>query len=139
MKKYTELLTMKFCRIWLGFYSVVMSKWSTFVWLQLAVGRLKPQFSGAQQEQDSHQLMEFVLNGLHEDLNRIHKKPDIKQTYTEGRLDEVETYSIATQYLSSELDDIWILRHNPLDSIPLGQNPPRTKSTQTISPVRKQQ
>ena len=55
---------------------------------QVAVGRFAPQFSGYQQ-QDSQEVMAFVLDGLHEDLNRIHKKPYIELKDTDGRNDEV--------------------------------------------------
>jgi len=55
---------------------------------QIAVGRFAPQFSGYQQ-QDSQELLAFLLDGLHEDLNRIHKKPYIEQTDAEDRPDQV--------------------------------------------------
>ena len=42
-----------------------------------AVGRFAPQFSGFQQ-QDCQELMAFLLDGLHEDLNRITVKPYIE-------------------------------------------------------------
>ncbi|KAK3755857.1 hypothetical protein QZH41_014323 [Actinostola sp. cb2023] len=44
---------------------------------KMQVGRFAPQFSGYQQ-QDSHELLAFLLDGLHEDLNRIKKKPYIE-------------------------------------------------------------
>ena len=52
------------------------------------MGRFAPQFSGYQQ-QDSQEVMAFVLDGLHEDLNRIHKKPYIELNDADGRPDEV--------------------------------------------------
>jgi len=52
-----------------------------------AVGRFKPEFSGYQQ-QDSQELMAFLLDGLHEDLNRIRKKPYIETKETDNRPDE---------------------------------------------------
>ncbi|KAL5259053.1 hypothetical protein ACHWQZ_G009506 [Mnemiopsis leidyi] len=42
------------------------------------LGRCAPQFSGYLQ-QDSQELMAFLLDGLHEDLNRITNKPYINQ------------------------------------------------------------
>ena len=45
----------------------------------MAVGRFAPQFSGYQQH-DSQELLTFLLDGLHEDLNRIKKKPYIEMT-----------------------------------------------------------
>ncbi len=56
--------------------------------LQIAVGRFAPQFSGYQQ-QDSQELMAFLLDGLHEDLNRIKKKPYVELKDADGRDDEV--------------------------------------------------
>jgi ubiquitin carboxyl-terminal hydrolase 4/11/15 len=47
--------------------------------LKRVIGRFAPQFSGWNQ-QDSHELLTFLLDGIHEDLNRVHKKP----TWTEG-------------------------------------------------------
>ncbi|CAI5446949.1 unnamed protein product [Caenorhabditis angaria] len=38
------------------------------------IGQFAPRFNGYSQ-QDSHELMAYVLDGLHEDLNRIKKKP----------------------------------------------------------------
>jgi ubiquitin carboxyl-terminal hydrolase 4/11/15 len=55
---------------------------------QISVGRFAPQFSGYQQ-QDAQELMAFLLDGLHEDLNRIKKKPYIELKEDEGRPDVV--------------------------------------------------
>ncbi|PVD25200.1 hypothetical protein C0Q70_15698 [Pomacea canaliculata] len=55
---------------------------------KIAVGRFAPQFSGYQQ-QDSQELMAFLLDGLHEDLNRIRKKPYIELKDASGRDDAV--------------------------------------------------
>lgn len=55
---------------------------------QTQVGRFAPQFSGYQQ-QDSHELLAFLLDGLHEDLNRIRKKPYIQLKDAYGRPDKV--------------------------------------------------
>lgn len=52
------------------------------------MGRFAPQFSGYQQ-QDSHELLAFLLDGLHEDLNRIRKKPYIQLKDANGRPDKV--------------------------------------------------
>ena len=58
------------------------------IWFQVAVGRFAPQFSGYQQ-QDSQELMAFLLDGLHEDLNRIRKKPYVEQKDADDRPDAV--------------------------------------------------
>uniref|UniRef100_A0A3Q3F3R1 Ubiquitin carboxyl-terminal hydrolase n=1 Tax=Labrus bergylta TaxID=56723 RepID=A0A3Q3F3R1_9LABR len=52
------------------------------------VGRFAPQFSGYQQ-QDSQELLAFLLDGLHEDLNRVKKKPYLALRDAEGRQDEI--------------------------------------------------
>ena len=52
-----------------------------------AVGRFAPQFSGYQQ-QDSQELLTFLLDGLHEDLNRVRKKPYTEIKDSGGRPDE---------------------------------------------------
>lgn len=59
-----------------------------FPQIQTQVGRFAPQFSGYQQ-QDSHELLAFLLDGLHEDLNRIRKKPYIPLKDANGRPDKV--------------------------------------------------
>lgn len=60
------------------------------LYMQVSVGRFAPQFSGYQQ-QDSQELMAFLLDGLHEDLNRIKEKPYIEQKDADSRPDEVCT------------------------------------------------
>ncbi|KAJ3602807.1 hypothetical protein NHX12_030555 [Muraenolepis orangiensis] len=52
------------------------------------VGRFAPQFSGYQQ-QDSQELLAFLLDGLHEDLNRVKKKPYLSVRDDDGRPDEI--------------------------------------------------
>jgi len=56
--------------------------------VQISVGRFKPEFSGYQQ-QDSQELMAFLLDGLHEDLNRIKKKPYVETKEANNRPDKV--------------------------------------------------
>lgn len=45
--------------------------------------RFAPQFSGYQQH-DSQELLAFLLDGLHEDLNRVLKKPSVEKPDWEG-------------------------------------------------------
>lgn len=52
------------------------------------MGRFAPQFSGYQQ-QDSQELLAFLLDGLHEDLNRVKKKPYLELKDANGRPDAV--------------------------------------------------
>jgi ubiquitin C-terminal hydrolase len=53
-----------------------------------ALGQFAPRFSGYQQ-QDSSELLSFLLDGLHEDLNRIIKKPSTPAVESKGRPDSV--------------------------------------------------
>jgi ubiquitin carboxyl-terminal hydrolase 4/11 len=48
--------------------------------------RFAPQFSGYQQH-DSQELVAFLLDGLHEDLNRVLKKPYVEKPDWEGGQD----------------------------------------------------
>ena len=68
--------------MWSGRYSYVVPR--NF---KMAVGRFAPQFSGYQQH-DSQELLTFLLDGLHEDLNRIKKKPYIEMNDSGNRPDE---------------------------------------------------
>lgn len=52
------------------------------------IGKFAPQFSGYQQ-QDSQELIAYLLDGLHEDLNRILKKPVTEAVVSNGREDAV--------------------------------------------------
>ncbi|KAM6895348.1 ubiquitin carboxyl-terminal hydrolase 15 isoform 2-T2 [Xenentodon cancila] len=70
-------------QLWSGKYSYVTPRP-----FKTQVGRFAPQFSGYQQ-QDSHELLAFLLDGLHEDLNRIRKKPYIQLKDANGRPDKV--------------------------------------------------
>ncbi|KAM9313396.1 ubiquitin carboxyl-terminal hydrolase 15 isoform 2-T2 [Gastrophryne carolinensis] len=78
-KSYAELIK----QMWSGKYSYVTPRA-----FKTQVGRFAPQFSGYQQ-QDCQELLAFLLDGLHEDLNRIRKKPYIQLKDAEGRPDEV--------------------------------------------------
>ncbi|XP_050960538.1 ubiquitin carboxyl-terminal hydrolase 15 isoform X2 [Labeo rohita] len=78
-KAYAELIK----QLWSGKYSYVTPRP-----FKTQVGRFAPQFSGYQQ-QDSHELLAFLLDGLHEDLNRIRKKPYIQLKDADGRPDKV--------------------------------------------------
>ncbi|XP_047245227.1 ubiquitin carboxyl-terminal hydrolase 15-like isoform X2 [Girardinichthys multiradiatus] len=78
-RSYAELIK----QLWSGKYSYVTPRP-----FKTQVGRFAPQFSGYQQ-QDSHELLAFLLDGLHEDLNRIRKKPYIQLKDANGRPDKV--------------------------------------------------
>eukprot|EP01124_Arcella_intermedia_P023070 TRINITY_DN3578_c0_g1_i1.p1 TRINITY_DN3578_c0_g1~~TRINITY_DN3578_c0_g1_i1.p1 ORF type:complete len:960 (+),score=199.61 TRINITY_DN3578_c0_g1_i1:223-2880(+) len=51
------------------------------------ISKYAPQFTGYAQH-DSHELLAFLLDGLHEDLNRIKKKPYVETKDSDGRPDE---------------------------------------------------
>ena len=55
---------------------------------QSKVGMFAPRFSGFQQH-DSQELLSFLLDGLHEDLNRVKKKPYIEVEDSDNRNDDV--------------------------------------------------
>ncbi|KAJ8316636.1 hypothetical protein KUTeg_005809 [Tegillarca granosa] len=78
--------------IWSGRYSYTVPR--NF---KVAVGRFAPQFSGYQQ-QDAQELMAFLLDGLHEDLNRIRKKPYIELKDADNRPDPEVALEAWTNY-----------------------------------------
>ncbi|KAE8710711.1 Ubiquitin carboxyl-terminal hydrolase 9 [Hibiscus syriacus] len=51
------------------------------------LSRFAPQFGGYNQH-DSQELLAFLLDGLHEDLNRVKQKPYIEMKDSDGRPDE---------------------------------------------------
>ncbi len=52
------------------------------------IGTKAPQFQGFNQ-QDSQELMSFLMDGLHEDLNRVQRKPVVEDVESDGRADAV--------------------------------------------------
>uniref|UniRef100_A0A8C5MS72 Ubiquitin carboxyl-terminal hydrolase n=1 Tax=Leptobrachium leishanense TaxID=445787 RepID=A0A8C5MS72_9ANUR len=76
---YAELIR----QIWSGEHSYVAPRM-----FKTQVGRFAPQFSGYQQ-QDSQELLAFLLDGLHEDLNRVKKKPYLELKDANGRPDSI--------------------------------------------------
>lgn len=73
-------------QIWTEQYSSVAPRQ-----FKMQVGRFAPQFSGYQQ-QDSQELLAFLLDGLHEDLNRVKKKPYVEAKDADGRPDAVSFF-----------------------------------------------
>ncbi|XP_056001735.1 ubiquitin carboxyl-terminal hydrolase 15-like [Ostrea edulis] len=74
---------------------------------KVQVGKFAPQFSGYQQ-QDSQELLAFLLDGLHEDLNRIKKKPYIEFQDADNRPDQEvasESWSIYKKRNNSVIVD----------------------------------
>ncbi|KAL0460403.1 UNVERIFIED_CONTAM: Ubiquitin carboxyl-terminal hydrolase 5 [Sesamum latifolium] len=62
------------------------------------LARFAPQFSGCSQH-DSQELLAFLLDGLHEDLNRVKHKPYIKSRDADGRPDE----EVADEYWANHI------------------------------------
>ena len=67
--------------MWSGNHSYVVPRA-----FKMAVGRFAPQFSGYQQ-QDSQELLTFLLDGLHEDLKRVKQKPYVEMSECDGKPD----------------------------------------------------
>lgn len=70
---------------------------------QWTIAKYAPRFNGFQQ-QDSQELLAFLLDGLHEDLNRVHEKPYVELKDSDGRPDwEVASEVRAAIHFSSSL------------------------------------
>lgn len=59
-----------------------------YVYVQTKVGHFASRFLGYQQH-DSQELLSFLLDGLHEDLNRVKNKEYIELRDADGRPDQV--------------------------------------------------
>merc|ERR1719204_1540935 len=68
--------------IWSGGYRVIAPRQ-----LKKCIGHFAPQFSGYGQ-QDSQEFLGYLLDGLHEDLNRVSDKPLTETVEAKGRPDE---------------------------------------------------
>lgn len=66
--------------------------------LKDTIGEFQPQFAGYQQ-QDSQELLQFLLDGLHEDLNRVKKKPFTSTIESKGRADDLISRESWRRYL----------------------------------------
>ncbi|KRX10757.1 hypothetical protein PPERSA_04924 [Pseudocohnilembus persalinus] len=62
------------------------------------VGNYAPQFSGYSQ-QDAQELLSYLLDGLHEDLNRVKIKPFVEQIESDGRNDNKVAIQSWNNYL----------------------------------------
>ena len=69
--------------MWSGAYTKVVPRE-----FKTVIGDYRPQFAGYEQ-QDSQEMMNCLLDGLHEDLNRIKKKPYTQKIESKGRPDEL--------------------------------------------------
>lgn len=62
--------------------------------VQWTIGKYAPRFNGYQQH-DAQELLAFLLDGLHEDLNRVHDKPYVELSDSEGRPDVVVAQEVS--------------------------------------------
>lgn len=69
--------------------------------MQTKVGHFASQFLGYQQH-DSQELLSFLLDGLHEDLNRVKNKEYIELRDANGRPDQVSSSLAQFDFLSAE-------------------------------------
>lgn len=79
------------------------------------IGKRAPQFSGFNQ-QDSAELLTFTLDALHEDLNRIHKKPYVEYEDAGDRPDEVVSEEYWQNFLMRNQSIIVDLMYGQLKS-----------------------
>lgn len=72
------------------------------------IGKYGPSFSGYQQ-QDSQEFLLFLLDGLQEDLNRIHQKPYIEKP---DSTDEMVNDPVALKEMADRCWDIYKKRND---------------------------
>ena len=63
-----------------------------------ALGRFSSQFANSQQ-QDSHELLMFLLDGLHEDVNKVKTRRTIKERDDDNLPDTVAASNAWDEYL----------------------------------------
>lgn len=63
------------------------------------IGRFAPQFEGYDQ-QDAQELLAYLLDGIHEDLNRVISKPYIEEKDCDGSNDEGDAITAWSNYLA---------------------------------------
>lgn len=83
--------------------------------LRWTIGKYAPCFNGFQQH-DSQELLAFVLDRLHEDLNRVHDKPYVELKDSDGRPDEVVAKEAWENHLLRNQSIIVDLFHGQLKS-----------------------
>uniref|UniRef100_A0A3B4VLZ5 ubiquitinyl hydrolase 1 n=1 Tax=Seriola dumerili TaxID=41447 RepID=A0A3B4VLZ5_SERDU len=86
--------------------------------LRWTIAKYAPRFNGFQQ-QDSQELLAFLLDGLHEDLNRVHEKPYVELKDSDGRPDwEVasEVRGVGSNHLRRNRSIVVELFHGQLKS-----------------------
>jgi len=102
-------------------YAVLMKKiWSGAQYVsptdfKYILGKFAPQFSGYRQH-DSQELLSFLLDGLHEDLNKVVKKQFVEAKDTTGVKDEVAASEAWERHLLRNKSIIVDLFHGQLKS-----------------------
>jgi ubiquitin carboxyl-terminal hydrolase 8 len=87
---YAELMK----EMWLGSKSVVEP-----VSFKKQLGTFSPQFSGYHQH-DAQELLAFLLDGIHEDLNRVKERPYVEDKDCDGTRDEEDAIENWKNYLT---------------------------------------
>lgn len=83
--------------------------------LRYTISKYAPRFNSFQQ-QDSQELLQFFLDGLHEDLNRVQDKPFMELKDSDGRPDDEVAEEAWNYYLSRNRSIIIDLFHGQLRS-----------------------
>lgn len=86
---YAELMK----KMWVGTNSVVEPRE-----FKAQLGTFAPQFNGYRQH-DSQELLAFLLDGIHEDLNRVKNRPYIEDKDCDGKNDENDAIESWKNYL----------------------------------------
>eukprot|EP00494_Astrolonche_serrata_P030109 UN30376 len=79
------------------------------------IGEINQTFVGFAQ-QDSQELLTFLLDGLHEDLNRVKKKPYVEAIESDGRKDEIVAAESWTNFMKRNNSVLTDLTHGQLKS-----------------------
>ncbi|CAH0394748.1 unnamed protein product [Bemisia tabaci] len=83
--------------------------------LRWTIGKYAPRFNGFQQH-DSQELLAFLLDGLHEDLNRVHDKPYVELKDSNGRSDVIVAQEAWENHILRNKSIIVDLFHGQLKS-----------------------
>ena len=89
-----------------------------------ALGTFQKMFTGYRQH-DTQEFLNYLLDGLHEDLNRVLKKPFIDTDIEEGAIDTIPCDIAKNYYIAQEFPLIYSnseLAQNCGVSIPFGDN-----------------
>ncbi|MDP2434755.1 MAG: hypothetical protein Q8P67_03340 [archaeon] len=85
--------------------------------MKSSIGKWARQFSGYRQH-DSQELLNFLLDALHEDLNSITKKPDVPKIEVDGVMPEAQVAELAWQgYLKRNRSPLIDIFYGQLKSV----------------------